>query len=133
MTEQNWRDLPAGRELDRLVAEKAGYRVQHDHPDYILWSADGDFVVRQPDEYLAWRHVPHYSTSVDAALTLPLNPGEYGWALKIVPDFSGGLVWAMIIDDAGQTVSRCIQPARLIALAMVQTWLAWKEANGHAG
>lgn len=119
MSEQNWRDLPAGRDLDRLVAEKAGYRVQHDHPDYILWSADGDFVVRQPDEYLAWRHVPHYSTSVDAALAL-VPGGDI--AFELYRDENTGDWWAEFDGwyDEGSPWP---------ALAIVRAWLAWKDGT----
>lgn len=134
MTEQNWRDLPAGRELDRLVAERVGYEIVEDFgmggPSYTAL-LPGSVVMELPrafGEDEAWEQVtPHYSTSVDAALTLPLR--EHGWTLKIVPDFSGGLVWATITGDEGLVVSVYVLPARLIAQAMCYAWLAWKDGT----
>lgn len=86
----DWRELPAGPALDRLIAERLGYTVRRvnwtpaSSADfgyaYFLYSPEGEqaaFGDLDPDK--AWLvvsneldrvHVPHYSTDLNAAVTL---------------------------------------------------------------
>ena len=126
MTEQNWRDLPAGRELDRLVAERMGYEIVEDFgmggPSYTAL-LPGSVVMELPrafGEDEGWEQVtPHYSTSVDAALAL-VPGGDI--AFELYRDENTGDWWAEFDGwyDEGSPWP---------ALAIVRAWLLWKDGT----
>jgi hypothetical protein len=121
-----WRTMAAGRELDRVIAEKAGGTVyQMSEVDY--WhspaSSGGDrWEVRHRDGRA--EALPPYSTSVDAALTLipeselgaEMIKGTDSWTVKMV--FREG-VFKGVANNVDQ-----------LALAICRAWLAWQEAQG---
>lgn len=79
MDKPNWRELPAGPELDRIVAERTGYSVQFFfertdwHEDGWVLYKDGFHVTGDAytDEQAVWdEELPLLSKDVNAALTL---------------------------------------------------------------
>ena len=124
MSEQNWRDLPAGRELDRLVAERMGYEVIDYARDVVGVDDDQPNPVFKPesDEHAlmqVMKPVPHYSTSVDAALAL-VPGGDI--AFELYRDENTGDWWAEFDGwyDEGSPWP---------ALAIVRAWLLWKDGT----
>lgn len=135
MTTKDWRDLPAGRELDRLVAERAGWRVAR------LSGADDALALRNhrggveaivnplavasaglAEEEWLWSavNIPHYSTSVDAALTLVA--GRLTVHIESTRNPQTWQVWVADGDVFTDTVE-----ADNPALAIVRAWLSWRE------
>ena len=65
------------RELDKAIARALGFRIAA--------STGGPMIMRQNDNVASW-DLPHYTTSLDAALTLV--PEEFDW---LVSHVNGGL------------------------------------------
>lgn len=80
-------DLPAGRELDALVAEKVMGLGKIEW----MWCKRTDFAgdpfcVKQPchvDRVYGWRVVPRYSTDIAAAWTVLDKMQERGFAMRL--------------------------------------------------
>jgi hypothetical protein len=133
----DWRTLEAGRELDRVVAERLGCKiVELDLPGppqwYAVFGPNGEPKIRVTafskrnewpayDMEDAW---PAYSTDANAAL-----PGEYvawqergGWyACYEIQAFSGPHDWTIKAD------TRLTQSGDTLAEARIKAWLAWSE------
>lgn len=90
--------MPAGGEMDRLIAEKVmGYTVYHydkDHPNncyYMLMDADFDPVLftgnyrdsEKKTEEEAWNDCPEFSTDILAAWEVVKKLGELGFTVII--------------------------------------------------
>lgn len=127
----DWRDLPAGRELDRLIAERLGWRVDLEHGD--VYDQDGEFVPpddrrtwdRNPSENELWSQVPEYSTDLNAATTLLAH---FFWRLTGTPDMKTNEVhyyctFDSHTDYAGMDTIHVYAPT--VALAICRAWLTW--------
>jgi len=132
----SWRDLPAGPELDILVAKRLGWRITvHDQQSYSLSSQNGwvGLEVNQAtwrvDEDSAWRDVftqhiglggiAHWSTDANATLYAPdaeLDLRQYGsacYARYTIPVSSRMADHSVLYEEAPT-----------LALARVRAWLA---------
>ena len=127
----NWRDLPAGNDLDRYIAEYLGWTVVGNPltKEAVLWHGTELIHVEQSHSELsvniarAWNnYIPQYSTDVNAALTLPMTPG---WYFSLRSPIDDDLWTVFIREDAIPTFtsSKDENPA----LALCHTWLNWKD------
>jgi hypothetical protein len=141
----DWRTLEAGRELDRVVAERLGWRVAKGEGEDAEWwvarrEGTEDWELITQIEYCddvdaAWiqafrtyegcdSQLPLYSRDANAAL-----PGEYvawqergGWyACYEIQAFSGPHDWTIKAD------TRLTQSGDTLAEARIKAWLAWSE------
>lgn len=112
-TAVNWRELPAGRELDRLIAERLGRYVNSNATDW--WYDDAGFIGR----------IPAFSTDLNAAVTL-LAGCNRSWKLSY--DFSYGFDgrtgYSISID--GTVYCQFIDTP---AFALCMAFLAWRESE----
>lgn len=132
-------DVQAGPEGDRIIAEAFGYSVVRSDdterpPAYCL--SDDTRQLYFPaalSEQAAWVNGPDYTTSVDAALGLPLD-GMYRFTLS--QQHNG--VWHAQIMESFATLTSAVNENKawfgkskteLAALALCRAWLAWKQAQ----
>lgn len=112
----DWRTLPAGRELDRVIAERLG-----DYTPYI--NVGGRVIENFP---------PAYSTDANAALSLWSD--DYRWSIsptEVSADFP-------VEDESRFQASyprsgnpdRSHEWADTPALAICRAWLTWQEGQG---
>jgi hypothetical protein len=115
----DWRDLPQGRELDRVVAERLGLITVNEAGQWQRvkerWNPD-------------WIYPPAYSTDANAALALWADEHEQG-AIAVL-DFDG-YSWTAyrkyFSEQFMQWVETEKQSADSPALAIVRAYLAWSE------
>lgn len=110
--------LPAGRELDRLIAERLGWTHISEHPILIdVW------IGKHPKETgHAWNPVliPHYSTDLNMATELLSGVST---VILIRPDSGiGSGKWQADLDGH-------IRFADTLTLAICRAWLSWKDGN----
>lgn len=130
-------------ELDRLIAERVGYRVEMEGDTGCLYAPTGErqsIVFGRPTENKVWeealsfkydgvyRRVPEYSTDLNAATQLfkqtseredaALRYEDGGWACEI--EIEGGSVAYLYSDE--------LEPARVICL----TWLQWDDIRNRS-
>lgn len=142
----DWRTCPAGRELDKLIAERLGWRVEDYNapPRESMIKTINSWMILGPGEdakywishshhgYVtaeqAWDALlegSHWSTSVDAALSL-VNQKGVGVTFS---QYYGSPTWmAAIVDEVGKHIydyHRADTPAE----AIVKAFLAWKDAQ----
>lgn len=124
----DWREMKAGRKLDYLVGELRGleFYPSHGHPaepiDYLIVPQGTGKM------YPALEHLPAYSTSVDAALTL-LTGHDYA-----LLNFNHQNL--CLLNEAA---SKDIEEAAMNgaawewsdtpALAVCRAWLAWRDMH----
>lgn len=126
MTEKaNWREMPAGRELDRLIAERLG------HPTFTEPIPESERDLYKPGiTELSWMRVngipipvPHYSTDANAALSL-IEGTEEGNDYLLRKLNTGWHIHAYWGDSGKITAT---EPT--IALAVCRAWLAYQDAK----
>lgn len=144
----DWRTMEAGRELDRVVAERVGYTEIEETTG---WFDDPDVGSRE-ETYLRGRgadgrysseRIPNYSTSVDAALLLPFDGLKGGWdgGNSLVIELSTAVQVRYMMTAAVHTPhaptisyggdSDFEKPyTERLALAICRAWLAWQESKG---
>lgn len=149
----DWRTMSPGKELDRAIAEKMGYKA-------VLWNGFYH-VTANPEKFAAWatrrgrdvnligkssesaawefcNNIPAYSTSVDAALTLLRDTQHYilGWHREGVPfGDPGDIAFCNLFvdrndvepDKRGNYPAVAHQKAATHALAICRAWLEWQE------
>lgn len=109
----DWRNMEAGRELDRLIAERVvalGYTESH------LTLA---FVPTHPDDIPSIDNPPRYSTDLNAAFVL-LAPGEYHFTHPNLVD------WGC---KFGKQEYFGWHYADTPALAICRAWLEWQDSK----
>lgn len=133
----DWRKLPAGRELDRLIAERIGWRFEKVSPyHWEVYRPDGSpveqargytYINQWEDSHLMVTGMafPRYSTDMNAALTLPL-PGlfdEYRFELSGCND-----KWIACVHYRHAIDLTLHSPIiGTPALAVCRAWLDWRE------
>lgn len=137
---EDWEELDDGPKLDRIVAEKLGWRIQElAEPKVYVSELKGQeyravcpyvLVNEQGEPHgtpwqtpeLCWHHaeLPAFSTSVDAALTLIPR----GTHCEIAQSIKPPLGWLVSVGD-----KHAIQYAYTLARAIVASWLTWKEGG----
>jgi hypothetical protein len=124
-----WRTMAAGRELDRVIAEKLGKEVMiggsPTNPRLVFKENYGGILG-------VHEIVPHYSTSVDAALTLMPNdpPRLSGVRLMGLGQTLDG-EWEAAIAELDKLKAWHTQVAPTAALAICRAWFVWQEAQGR--
>ena len=101
----NWRALPAGRELDREIAERLGWQSR-------IVGVGGA---------VAWAEVPWYSTDVNAALSLWKSAN-----VRFLLQFEAATKFWLAWYDEPEHPQGVADSA---ALAICRAWLAWKESQ----
>lgn len=118
----NWRELPAGNALDRLVAERLGLNPS------IGSNYHGWFYVKDGTEY----RIPAYSS--DAAAPLPLAEGKI---LETAETWKGNFHARIVpfTSDKMDALNQSWQHADTLALARLRAWLAHDDEirNGKDG
>lgn len=120
--------LPAGRELDRMIAERVGYHPVDIGDGYwsILPPKDSNQSASKPmvSIELAWefaKNIPPYSTNTDTALTL--FDDVYHAELEMQQLDRGGL-WRVWVGSVHRPPTG---DAESLALAICYAWLTWKD------
>lgn len=108
------------RELDGEIALSLGW-VKH-HAGWAHWTT--------PDG-LENRHVPFFSDSLDAALTLV--PEGCGWEISVDPDWEGKIPPSAVVCPIGESPQRRIltvapTPALALCIAALKARQAMKDA-----
>lgn len=106
----NWREMSAGRDLDKIVAKRLG------HVD----PTNGEYLV--PKFAAGWEFCPYYSTDANAALALWTDDPK--WSVFPDPDQPGkfcGVCPGLLEYDAG------IETGDSPAHAIVKSWLLWGD------
>lgn len=126
-----WRDLPAGYALDRLIAERKGWRVvSHPNRWVEVFKPDGTPAFEgsvyngstwRPDSYLE-DVFPRWSSDTDVALTL-LGPE---WRVSLYREVHPSwLVKVWLSDDDPQRVFQA--GAKALALAIARAFMEASE------
>jgi hypothetical protein len=124
----NWRELPAGRGLDRIIAERLGYTVQFNENNgyYYLVRPDGTKAINYGTEWAAWEASPAFSVDANAAIALWDN--DYHWAIFPDPDQPGKFC---ATHPCSRDYDVGIETADKPAEAISRSWLAWGDkTNG---
>ena len=119
----NWRELPAGRELDVEISRSLGWTVSDDAEIYTLDpnGNQGNFT-RIPSGVYA----PRLSVDANAALRLwATEPLPDDWLWKLSYHVQVDMYSCMLIDQRDHPVLH--EEAQSPALAICRAWLAWKE------
>lgn len=135
----DWRELEAGDELDRVIAERLGFYVEtwtstvNGAVGGTLRDADGgDFGGRLNGENYwldtedPWGACPAFSTDLNVAWTLAR--GIRNFRIYSSPDNLGGCCEVAIIDGATAFMAKSDD----LAFAICRAWLMWKEAQEQA-
>lgn len=129
----NWRELPAGEALDRLIAERLGQPL-----DGWEWINDGVFRLTDTDEQGRRRHrfMSSYSMNLNKAITLPPRGEDIRFVLSIIsPKYrpmNDGDWEADINVGTPEDHRHFIGQADTPALATCRAWLAYDEhLNGE--
>lgn len=129
-------DLPAGAELDRLIAEMAGLIVQQAKDDY-YW-IDNTYHplyatarLLMPREMQNESAVPPFSTDMNVVLLLVEDIKGFELNRVDEDDMIHLDKWASVIGYGfdGYGWSYIEEYAPTPALAICRAWLAWKAAN----
>lgn len=138
MTNTDYRTMEAGRELDRLIAERLGYRAVERTWRWYLLSHDvletsldemlkrGWHIRSYPTETEAWNiDVSRYSTDLNAAIALLPTDG-YTWSLHYsnYDDPYTAVISGVKVDSP-----EYFGDASTPALAICRAWLAWKDSQ----
>jgi hypothetical protein len=139
MVTTNWREMEAGRELDRLIAEKVGWRFEREpyfNPESTLvYSPEGVEMYHQSGIWTpvfageeVHKVIPHYSTDLNAAITLANGIVEFNLFKGRKVDTEGSPTdgWICTISDPKNFDSAW---ADTPALAICRAFLASKEAQ----
>src|SRR5690349_10600173 len=111
----NLDEMEASRELDWLIAQRAGWSAQRDGRFYSLFNPAGERTsVGADTEANAKMMAPRYSRDVNAALTL--IEGES----RVTLTKGVGENWIVVVGD-----SDIVAPG--LALAICRAWLKWRE------
>jgi len=122
----DWRNMAAGHDMDRLIAERLGWRVQKNRDGYTyLFRPDGSGVGNYIDAAQAWEGIPHFSTDLNAAFRLPV--GEYTHLSCRTPLNDLGYAAFVAYDDHTTSNDYRSAAAATPALAVCRAWLAWQE------
>jgi len=146
----HWTTMEAGRDLDRLIAERAGW---HPVTRSGMWAIAPPHI-QDADQYIAWRRgltastvlvavllmasedeawnilCPHFTTSVDAALALlpdALHTRQWSYLQNYTDNRCQ--MWRATIIVAAQEGIRYIGEAEGLALAICRAWLAWQDGG----
>lgn len=133
MSEQataDWRTMEAGRELDRVVAERLGWRIDIENGD--VYDEKGDYIPSDNPygesreigytENELWGRCSHYSTDANAALAL-----YDGCRIELKAEPPDDWTCFLVIESPVYGEWR--GEADTAALAIVRAWLAWKDAQ----
>lgn len=142
----NWRELPAGRDLDRVIAERLGWKVvkvtwsPESSADsgwmYCLVSPDGVYAhggsMNEDEAWIIPSHehhvvsLKHYSTDANVAMTLWDN--GYHWAVFPDPDQPGRFC---ATHPCAREYDVGIESGSTPAEAISRSWLAFGDkTNG---
>ena len=141
-----WQDLPAGFDIDHVVAEKLGWTIEMlQRPEYLMKSHDRYRLVKNSgffEEFDYWSSVdpwegvrvfeliPEFSTDLNAAFILLGTEPGLEW--NLFSDFQGITCelghWNNEPGRADQTEQWNDKTA---ALAIVKAWLRWQERTDH--
>ena len=110
MTTPNWRTMDAGHDLDLLI-DRLVQRVRYQ--------------VRGGEDASPPHSLPPYSTSVDVALTLPLEEGAF-WVL-LWPAAPNGA--RATLHSAEWRDGSIFSMADTLAFAMCKAWLGARESR----
>lgn len=135
----NWREMPAGRELDRVIAERVGWAVEchkvvyptsSSYDYYRLIGPNGEEKRDYDIPEAAWQDAPHYSTDANAALSLPTADLYF---IDLHGPHSENSLWHAFIEwgysDEEDEYPSFRAEADTAALAVCRAWLAWKDAQ----
>lgn len=123
----DWRTLPAGRVLDRVIAERLGWTlIGFDDPFWRHRQRDDAAVGDYWRTSEGARKLPAFSTDANAALTLwGLNSH---WSLN--PDANdNGVHFEGYYPYADNEYGEMCELADTPALAICRAWLAWMDAK----
>ena len=129
----DWRDLEAGPELDILIALRLGWtdiRASCDDPNFDF-DQDAGPIGKNPQGMVIY--VPQWSTSVDAALTLPIDTG-YDWSLKTDRHRSIAQIFSHkppIFSRNPPTLAKSLRDT--MAHAMVCAWIIHMDREERKG
>lgn len=139
MSEQakvDWRELPAGAGLDRIVAKRLGYVIDiiSTPPDYQvnLAKPDGSLHALKYTIYEhIWRdlfnyHIPQFSRDANAALPgdcAVWNISNTWYACYEVQVFENVHEWTLLATE------KLVQSGQALAEARSRAWLAWKDVQ----
>lgn len=126
----DWKSLPGGRELDRVIAERLGmnFRYVVEVKDYVvhqdelsLWQREYlDSVYIKSD----WCYVPHFTTNANAHLPL-----ETGATFEMVELWTGKSQARIVVTVTGKSYPW--QEGDTLAEARARAWLAWQDQEGE--
>lgn len=126
--DNDYRTMEAGRELDRLIAERLGW-TRFDTMPTVLVEHDNHIDI---ETLMGWKNdfyylvVPHYSTDLNAAMTLlPTADGDI-WSLHY-GDY--GDPYTVAISRIKVAAPEYLGDANTPALAICRAWLAWKDSQ----
>lgn len=118
--------ITASREIDQAIAEQVGWSIRPDRGFYALYDAESNLIDTGFESTIDARtRIPKFTTSVDAALSLPLPADSY-WEIKTEPRGSRAELHEVIEERYFDSE----EPT--LALAICKAWLAWKwgESEG---
>lgn len=125
--DNDYRTMEAGRELDRLIAERLGWTETSEH-----YLDPNVLVGKHPKETgHAWfpLAVPRYSTDLNAAMALlPTADGDI-WSLHYG---HYGDPYTVAISRIKVAAPEYLGDANTPALAICRAWLAWKDSQPNA-
>jgi hypothetical protein len=121
MSELNWRELPAGQELDVLIAKRIGYTDIY-HADL----AGNQWLVGTDPEGLK-QPIRYYSSSLNATMMLITKNMRLSLHNEDDP------IWHAVVylDEGNPPFELFVGSAEEPALAICRAWLAWKDKQGE--
>lgn len=129
----DWRELPAGFELDRYIAERLGWRVELNgwKDKWNITSPDGKYresipEFYDPNELWIKAPIPEYSGDTNAALSL-LESLTVWHITKTGP---GGIIVDLWDNPVSSIAYR--HDTQDIPMAICRAWLTWKDAREPA-
>lgn len=150
----NWLEYPAGLELDRLIAERLGWKIvaYKDLPNGMAYMGDihsaalfdglghriancTHFKSFEGNAAHLWNNsTPKYSTDLNAAWSLMFNAafsqhdGHFKYKVTIETDWRA-LSSALIVDVGGAVYLGVGDTDHDISLAICRAWLSWSDAH----
>ncbi len=126
--------LPAGRELDRALAEMLGWTVMSHEGIYVLVTpGDRTWQGGLESEDEAWGFVPHYSTDANAALSLPIHNLQM-LEINVCPAVMKTIARIEEAPISSRSRMNLVwQSSDTPALAIVRAWLAHQHAMKRGG
>ena len=125
MSEQtvDWRALPAGRKLDRVVAERMGWTEIVEYRDDTLF-------VYAPGQRYDSEELPRFSTDANAALALAIDMPERQSTFVLEFDrYTWTAYLKYYADRFGAWVDGEKMTANEAPLAIVRAFLTWKDGQ----